>query len=108
MSIDKRIAFEWLIVRKFVDDALATGYRLSVDDGGDELALRQSRDPEAVMDAATGVDEAWIYVVDPDASKRVGSVALVYGNSPWEVICDHSDNDTMTELLAGASALADE
>ena len=39
--------------------------------------------------------------------RRVGVVSLVYGNGGYDVIADHTVNDQMTALVAGADRLAE-
>lgn len=107
---------ERLIVRKFVDDALAANKRLSVSlERGYDLdeMLLGSRDADKIMDEAFAGDEAHIFVqsaegplVQDGAVVSEGWVYIVLGNDGPEVICDYTVN--LESLLAGANALAEE
>lgn len=107
MNNEERLRLERSVVRRLVDDVLAAGYSISVDDGGDALALRASRDAATIVAAATAVDEARLYVISPDRRQRIGGIFLVFGNSPWEPICDYTASPEIERLLRGANALAE-
>lgn len=103
-EIAKRQRIEIAIVRRVVKDALAAGYALDVDDGGDELAAKGVTTEKAAMDALLNTDEDRLWFTSAD--KR-GWVRFVYGNDGWDVINDYSDNPATEALLAGALALAE-
>jgi hypothetical protein len=93
-----------MIVRKVVIDALAAGYTLSVNDGGDELAIKNSTSRKAVMAALINTDEDYLIFRRPGV-KGHGWVRFIYGESGWDVICDYSTD--LDDVLAGANALAE-
>lgn len=103
MTIEKRQAIERRIVRKLVADALKAGYALSVNDGGEELAITDSRDAKAVLAALMNTDEDYLILRQGEDK---GWVRLVYGNDGWDVICDCTLN--LEDVLAGVEALADQ
>ena len=104
-EVAARQAVERQIVERVVDDALAAGFLLSVDNGGYDFEILLSSDRTAVLAEMFATDEEYLYLYRKN-QQYAGSVYLVYGNDGWDVICDHSV--ALTDLLAGASALADE
>jgi Fe-S cluster assembly iron-binding protein IscA len=118
----KRQAVERKIVRRFVKDALAAGYRLGVSlDRGydvDDGMLLGSTDAKKIMDEAFAGDEAHIFIqpatgptVEDGQVVSEGWVYIVLGNDGWDVISDYSTNDkgdSLTDkLLVNANALAE-
>lgn len=101
-AIAKRQRIERAIVTRVVKDALKAGYRLSVDDGGDELALTDSTSQKAVLDALMNTDDDRLIF---DREDHRGVVWFVYGNDGWDVIADYSQR--LEDVLAGAEALAE-
>jgi hypothetical protein len=97
---------ERLIVSQVVKDALTQGYRISVDDGGDEYAVNSSTNYNEVMEALmnTGNDKIYLYTKD---SVEFGWIDFVYGNAGWDVISDHTTNiEHKTTILHEANAIA--
>jgi len=105
-TIDQDQADERRVIGQLIDDALAAGYLISYYDDGD-WPVRMSESKEAVMAELHSTGQAQIRFSTSD-HKHVGIVLLVFGNSPWEVIADYTDNGPMNGLLLGANALADE
>ncbi len=114
-AIEKRIAVEKRIVRRFVKDALAAGHRLSVsyERGYDiDEMLNGSRNIKEIMDAAFAADDAHLFVHKADGPTTEngsvlseGWVYIVLGNDGYDVISDYTTG--IESLLAGANALAD-
>lgn len=108
-AVRKRQNIEVRIVKQIVKDALAAGYALSVDDGGDEVALSQSTSRKDALDALMNTDEDRLIVerFDRTTGARIesGWVRLVYGNDGWDVINDYTLN--LEDVLAGANKLAE-
>jgi hypothetical protein len=104
-------ATERRIVHKIVDDALAAGYSISVNDG-EVTTVVQSRGRATILGAMATTGEDVLTLWDPKngptvgVSKRVGFVSLIYSND-CDIISDYSANEAMDTLLAGASALAE-
>jgi DNA-binding GntR family transcriptional regulator len=101
-KIALRQRIEARIVEQIVDDALKAGYTLSVDDGGDALAVKDSTSRKDVLDALMNTDEDRLILTRED---HRGAILLVYGNSGWDVIADYSVR--LEDVLAGANALAE-
>ena len=109
-------AMEKRIVRQFVKDTLAAGYRLgvSLERGYDTESMLFSADSKKIMDEAFAGDEAHLFIVPSDEPQivdgqvnAVGWVYIVLGNDGYDVISDYSDNEITDELLADANALAE-
>lgn len=103
MNIEKRRQIERRIARRVVKDGLAAGYKIGVDNGGDEFELPPSGNGTAILNAMFATDEEYlVFYMD---GERVGSVYFVYGNDGWDVITDYST--CLEEVLKGANDLAD-
>lgn len=98
------VEMESLVIGRAIQDLLAAGYAISVDDGGDELALQPSTDAKAILEALFSVDQEHLCVSKVGTSFR-GWVFLVHGNDGWDVISDYTTN--LEEALQGTNALAD-
>ena len=107
MTPQDRQAIERRIIERLVTDAIAAGFAVSVDDGG-ETTVKRSRDLDEIMAAVMTTDEDYLYFHEGEGRSTNNWVHLVYGNDGWDVIADHSDNEAMNALVAGASALADQ
>jgi hypothetical protein len=88
---------ERFVVKQIVGRALDKGYLLSVFDGED-VPVMHSDDAEAVMAGLGHCDEEWLYVANEDR-KQIGTIFLVYGNDPDEVVADCTDKPEILELL---------
>ena len=98
---------EGAIMAQVILDALAAGYRISVDDGEDEFTPQQTLgDILALMGATESGD--WLRFADPaNHDKRVGWIHFIYGNDGYDVIADYSAKPATEALLANAERLAD-
>ena len=94
------------IVTALVDEALAKGYSLSIDDGGDELALVRSADRKEILAAIGQAGDEWIHIHVPGSTRsRDGWVFLVYGNEPYYVINDYTVNPITKGVVKATEAL---
>lgn len=100
----RRIEAEQRIAKKVVTDALAAGYLIDVDDGGD-VVLRQSKDEAAIVAAMFSTDADVLTVRESDG-RRVGSIYFLYGNGS-EVLSDYTDKPAIAAVIAGAEAIAE-
>lgn len=91
-DVAKRIETERKMVSALVRHALAEGLLISIDDGGDELALTKSSSYEAVFDAAGATDTDILILHRADGS-RLGWFQLIYGNDGYDVIADYGVNE---------------
>lgn len=101
-AVLKRHKIERRIVLSAVDELLAHGFQLGVDDGGHELALQPTKDRQDIVDAMLNTDED--YLIAYKDGKRFGWIRFVYGNDGWDVICDNTTN--LEPFLAKTDALA--
>ena len=109
-EVAARQRIERMIVRKVVKDALAAGYALDVDDGGDEYAVKGAVTSKAAMDALLNTDEDRLIFHRLNRASgllETGWVRFVYGNDGWDVISDYSAVDHIETALAGAIAMAE-
>jgi hypothetical protein len=101
----RRIETERAIVERLVSDALFFhGYSVSHSDR-EALTVARARDIGPIMKQLHACDKESLIFHDADGN-RVGAVSLVYGNRGYDVLADHTVNDQMTALVAGAQRLA--
>lgn len=85
------------VIRRMVRIALTKGLTVSVWDGG-EWTLKRSKSVTRVLSACGTTDHDVLRFRDKDGTK-VGSVSLVYGNGPGEVVSDYSDVPAMEWMV---------
>ena len=102
MELNKYQKAENIIIRKAVRAAIDAGFTVSVFDG-EEYSVRRSCKVEEIMRSLRATDCDRL-VVCTRAGDLVGSVMLVYGNEPYEVISDYSL--ALTDMLQDATARA--
>lgn len=102
MDNEKRLELELRVLRKMCRSLCAAGYSLSVWDG-EEWAIKRSTQPDIVLAELRATDEEQVRVREGD--KVIGTIYLVYGNSPWEVVSDYSTS--LESALAETTAYTD-
>ena len=105
MTLERRIEIERLIVKKICDDAVAKGYMVSLHDG-EYYTVKRTRKVAEIMENIMATDEEQL-LIRSATGEYLGHVFLVYGNSGWDVINNHSDNPAINDLLVGANELAE-
>lgn len=93
---------ERLLMEQVVDDLLAAGYLVSVNDG-EETTVTESTDRAEILDAMRSTDEDYLLARLPGV-KRNSWVRLIYGNGA-DLISDF--NVSLEGVLANANALAE-
>lgn len=91
------IAQEKTAAGRIIDRALAKGYLISVNDG-EETTVKRSTKRREIMGALQSTDADYLIIRAADGSK-IGTIYLVWGNSPDEVVCDCTDNPEISELV---------
>jgi len=95
---------ELQIATQLVDDILAAGYAISVQDGEEDTLIGSSSKDE-ILKALQTTDEVDIRIMDGDLG--IGSILLVWGKGV-DVIEDYDGPDElMTGLMEGAQNAAD-
>jgi hypothetical protein len=113
-ALIKRIETEGKIVNKLVKQAIASGYRVSVNDG-EEWVVEKSVMRTIILDAMFSTDEDVLVFYKPkDGSNtpgfdKVGFVQLIYGNGGYDVIGDYGSKDleAFTAWMKPIDAYAD-
>ncbi|WP_213287543.1 hypothetical protein [Bradyrhizobium sp. sGM-13] len=95
---------ERAIVGRLVTDLLAAGYRITVNDGEEDV-VKTSNDPNTIFKALASTDSDTLEVFNPAAEKRHSFVVLVWGNET-DVISDYGVS--LEPVIAAANALANE
>ena len=72
--------------KHLINRALAQGFTISVDSGGDELDLKRSSDYAAIVDACEAVDEARLLIRDGEYFATV--VISGFGLADDETVID--------------------
>ncbi len=93
---------ETIVIRPLLEDAIAAGYTLGVDDG-EEIVIRDCTDPAAILDKLFSVGEE--HILFYRGQRKAGWVFLVHGNSGWDVVSDYSTN--LEPIMARCAAEAD-
>lgn len=93
---------EHQVIGKLLDDALAAGLDVDVNDGA-ETTLRHSKDKAAILLAMFTTDEDWLTFWDGPNPR--GWVRLIYGNDGWDVINDYVTS--LAGLMEGTNALVE-
>ncbi len=83
MKAPYRKAYQHLINR-----ALAQGFTISVDSGGDELDLKRSSDYAAIVDACEAVDEARLLIRDANNQRFAAVLISGFGLADDETVID--------------------
>jgi hypothetical protein len=97
---------ERLIAKQCIADLLAAGFKITVNDGEDDV-LVLSTDPEAILKVMFSADEDQFYVTRTHEGKtQNGWVRFIYGNDGYDVINDCPTN--LEEVLTKTEALCDE
>jgi hypothetical protein len=86
MTNENRLKLEMQILRKTVKVLLEAGFSLTVFDG-EEDTVKQSTSFKEIVAALRTTDEDWLYTYRN--GQKTSFIYLVYGNDPWEVICDY-------------------
>jgi hypothetical protein len=91
------------IVRQVIKDALAAGYKLTVNDGQDDV-LTLSTKPREVFGVMFSTDEDYLFLREgPEGN--TGWVRFVYGNDGWDVVNDYTTN--IEAVMKGATEISD-
>lgn len=90
MNVKTRQRIERQIARKFLRIALAAGYAISLDNGGDDCEFKDSKDFKFIVGEMFATDEERLYLSKD--GKSCGWVFFVYGNDGYDVICDYTMN----------------
>jgi len=108
-AVKHRQALERKIVGMIVEDALARGYRVAIDNGDHEMTAPFSHFIRIMSEAMRTDEEALVFYKDDedDGLRRVGAVYLVYGNDGFDAIADHTDNKETRAIIRRAEAFAE-
>ena len=105
ITIAWRIETELAIVERLVSDALFFhGYSVGHCDR-EASTVTRFRDIGPIMKQLRACDKESLIFYDAHG-ERVGVVSLVYGKNGYDVLADHTVNEQMTALVAGAQRLA--
>ena len=108
LQLNVRIKVEKLIVTTLVQDILANGFTVSINNGGDSWEIHRSTDLSKIIATLFATDEETIYFFKKtETSGYSGWFRLVYGNDGYDVISNYTDNAPSRDIVAGAEKLAD-
>jgi hypothetical protein len=101
VSVKMRQEVERKIAEALINQALAAGYQISVDNGEDEESGVWDTSEE-ILASMFQTDEDRLYMwKDGD---RFGWVYFVYGNDGWDVISDYTTN--LDHIMSDANAIS--
>ncbi len=102
---EQRQAIEKEIATQIVTSALAAGYEIGVDNGGDEEEYR-GKNKEEILKNMFATDSEYLYMYRASHhTSASGYVLLVYGNDGWDVMSDWTTS--LDPVLAEAQELSD-
>lgn len=87
----ERIIGERRVVRRLVTAAINKGFQVSINNGED-WEIKTSSNVQDVMDCIMATDEDYVRLTGC-MGEIVATFRMIYGNSPAEVIADHSTNE---------------
>lgn len=102
----ERIIGERRVIRRLVTRAIAAGYTVSIHNGED-WEIQWSTRTNDVMDCIMATDEDYLRVCN-HGKQIMATFRLIYGNSPAEVIADHSTNALAEDLYSHSAGKEDE
>lgn len=100
-----RAEMESMIAEQVIDDLLAAGLTITVNDGDGDV-LEHSWDKRLILDAMFTTDEDYLKAYLPGQARWSGWVRLIYGNCGHDVVSDYTTN--LKETLAASTKLADD
>jgi len=102
-KVRARQAVEVSIAAQIIDDVLAHGKTISVNEG-EETTLSNSHNKQQILAAMFTTVEDTLIINNRDGS-YLGWISLIYGNSGWDVIHDYTSN--LEPFIKNANALAE-
>ena len=111
-ELDEIKRMETMIIKTLIQDALDYGCAIVIDNGEDKIAFPAMDSYESKETLTKAIlhnlwqteDERLLFY---KGHGRIGFVRLIYNNSGYDVIADHTDSEEIENLVAGASELAD-
>ena len=97
-----RIIGERRVIRRLITEAFKMGYNVSIHNGED-WEIKYSYREQDVMDCIMATDSDTLRLCN-DQKMIAATFMLIYGNSPAEVIADHSTNALAEALYELATA----
>lgn len=112
MSRAMEKVIELAIATRIIDDALAEGWSVTVNDGEEDVvSATRSRDRACILDALCSTDEDRVYFHKDGEQEPFGWVWLVWGNGT-DLLSDYTTNlspdDGDTGVLKAALKLSDD
>jgi hypothetical protein len=101
--VNHRQALERRIVGMIIQDAIAQGYTVKIDNGEETITAKDLAD---LMAEIMATDEEALRFFN-SLGVYVGSVFLVYGNDGFDCIADHTDNKETRSIIRRAEAYAE-
>ena len=106
MNLKNRIALERRIVRSIVKNALAAGWTIAIDNGGDTYEY-EGTNRARILESIMLTDDEHLYFFKPGEVRPFGWVYFVYGNDGWDVLNDYTCNLDATGILKKAETISE-
>jgi len=91
MSVKMRQIVEREMVEAVIDDLLATGFKIAIDNGGDDYEVDFTSNRKKLVEGIMATDEERLYV-SRNGKNAVGWVYFIYGEDGWDVMNDYTVN----------------
>lgn len=101
-KIKARQRVERTIARRVVKDAIAAGYEMTINNGGDGNEIEWTSNFKDIVKAMFATDEESLFL---RKNGRMGWVRFIYGNDGWDVVNNYTYN--IKEVMEGANKLAE-
>lgn len=88
---NNREAFKALVTRIIANDLMITLHNEEEDN-----VLVDSVSVDNVMNESLATDMEWINIADEEMN--LGTLSLIWGNDPWELISDYTSNEFCDDL----------
>ncbi len=97
------------IIEQIILSALAMGCSITVSNGGDDYEVFACTDADLIRPHVGVTDHTQFLIRAPATMMPRDTVwvLMVHGNSPHEVVADHSDTPFAADLLSAAASLAE-
>jgi hypothetical protein len=101
MNVEQRLEIERKIVSMVIDAAFEKGFKVWIDNGGNDDEIIYCGTPEEAKAQIMQTDEEYLHLYKAENDLKIGYgwVWCVYGNDGYDVIADHSTSEVMEEII---------
>jgi hypothetical protein len=105
MSVRMRQEIERKIAIALINAAIKAGYKISVNNGGEDNEIEPTTDAAKVLKAMFATDDEYLLFFKGSAKQHFAWAWFVYGNDGYDVISDYTTN--IEHLMPEPNLIAD-